>query len=213
MFYYSFFIKVHIKPRKWAVMRMCRTCPCCYHFPIRFGTSLTVWYFFFHFIISGVSLNLLSFLYFVLYDIPVKWFASCHFYALCFGIYQWNSSQIIIFMLYVLWYTSGMVRKLSFLCFAFCDIPMKMVRKILFLCVTFCFTSCDISKMVCKLLFLCFSICDIPMEWSTHYITQYPFLFNTCIQKNTYAWVHVHKDYACIPIHLVLKITTFFKEE
>ena len=99
MFYYSFFIKVHIKPRKWAVMRMCRTCPCCYDFPIRFGTSLTVWSFFFHFIISGVSLNLLS------------------FYALCFVIYQWNGSQIIIFMLCVLWYIKNDLQMIIFMLF------------------------------------------------------------------------------------------------
>jgi hypothetical protein len=67
----------------------------------------------------------LSFLCLVFCDIPMEWCINYYFYALCFVIYQWNGSQIIIFMLYVLWYTSGMVRKLSFLCLVFCDIPME----------------------------------------------------------------------------------------
>jgi hypothetical protein len=76
-----------------------------------------------------------------------------------------------------------MVRKLSFLCLVFCDIPMEWCINYYFYALCFviyqwngsqvvflCFAFCDIPmKMVRKILFLCFTFCDIPVEWFANY--------------------------------------------
>ena len=86
---------------------------------------------------TNVIVYKLLFLCFVLCDIPMKWFTNYYFYALRFVIYQWNGSQVVIFMPCVLWYTNGMVYKLLFLCFVFCDIPMEWFASCLFYALPF----------------------------------------------------------------------------
>jgi hypothetical protein len=124
---------------------------------------------------TNVIVYKLLFLCFVLCDIPMKWFTNYYFYALRFVIYQWNGSQVVIFMPCVLWYTNGMVYKLLFLCFVFCDIPMEWFASCLFMLCILWYTNENgsqniismlyvlwyTSRMVRKLLFLCFVSCDV----------------------------------------------------